>query len=188
MPKILLHSCCAPCGGQVINELKAQGFEVTVFFYNPNIFPIEEYEIRKNEIEKFCQSQNVEFIAEDYNHKKWLEFIKGLEKEPEGGPRCFKCYEFRLQETAKYAKENNFEYFASTLSISPHKNAEKINEIGREVVFSLLTGDVMPHLIFYEADWKKHDGFKKSCELSKTHNFYRQKYCGCEFSFHLSTL
>lgn len=175
MSKILLHSCCAPCGGQVINELKSQGFAVTVFFYNPNIFPIEEYEIRKTEIENFCQKENIEFLAGDYEHEKWLEFVSGLENEKEGGARCFKCYEFRLQKTAEYAKENNFDYFTSTLSISPHKNASKINEIGNTLA--------QKHNIkFLEADWKKHDGFKKSCELSKAHNFYRQQYCGCEFS------
>lgn len=175
MSKILLHSCCAPCGGQVINELKSQGFAVTVFFYNPNIFPLEEYKIRKSEIAKYCQKENIEFLAGEYAHEKWLAFIKGLEKEKEGSFRCFKCYEFRLQETAKYAMEHGFDYFASTLSISPHKNASKINEIGNELAEK-------HHIKFFTADWKKNDGFKKSCELSKTHNFYRQKYCGCEFS------
>jgi len=175
MPKILLHSCCAPCGGHVINELKNRGFKVTVFFYNPNIFPIEEYEARKQEIAKFCQDQKIEFIIGDWAHKKWLTFVRGLEQEPEGGERCFKCYEFRLMETANYAKNNNFEYFASTLAISPHKNAEKINQIGGGLAQKY-------GLKFYEADWKKQDGFKKSCLLAKEHNFYRQNYCGCEFS------
>lgn len=175
MPKILLHSCCAPCGGQVITELRKQGFEVTVFFYNPNIFPFEEYEIREKEIEKFCQSQNINFIKGDWNHQDWLEFIKGGEKEQEGGMRCIKCYEFRLEKISKYAQENNFDYFASTLSISPHKNAFKINEVGRQLAQKY-------KINFYEADWKKHDGFKKSCQLSKKYNFYRQTYCGCEFS------
>jgi len=159
----------------VIEELKNRGFKVTVFFYNPNIFPFEEYETRKREIEKFCQNCSVNFIESDYDHKEWLDFIKGLEREKEGRNRCFKCYEFRLLKTAEYAKENNFDYFASTLSISPHKNAAKINEIGREVAQKHQEK-------FYEADWKKQDGFKKSCQLSKEHNFYRQNYCGCEFS------
>lgn len=206
MPKILLHSCCAPCGAYVIEELKNRGFVVTVFFYNPNIFPASEYELRKKEIENFCQIENIKFVEGNYEHKNWLEFIKGLEKEPEGGERCFKCYEFRLRETAKHSQENDFDYFASTLSISPHKNAEKINQIGRGlasiVSSSLPTGAKMlinvqnassqppqmrgketgGNLKFYEADWKKQDGFKKSCLLAKENEFYRQNYCGCEFS------
>ncbi len=191
MEKILLHACCAPCAAYVIQELGRRGFQVTTFFYNPNIYPYEEYLRRKNEIEKYCRKKAVEFIEMEDNHDKWREelykmyakprFLKPAEiwskiaEEPEGGERCGICYKIRLTAAAEFAAQNNYKIFDSTLSISPHKNFEKIKQIGDELAKKY-------NLKFYGENWKKRDGFKKSCELSRHEGFYRQNYCGCEFS------
>ena len=173
--KILLHSCCAPCGGQVINELKKEGHEVAVYFYNPNIYPEDEYDLRLNEVKRFTEKLGVKLFEGKYNHDEWLELTKGLENEPEKGERCKKCFMHRLGEVAQKAQEENFDAFASTLTISPHKPAEMINQIGREFA-------EFYNLKFIDTIWRKHDGYKKSCELSSKENFHRQDYCGCEFS------
>lgn len=175
--KILLHTCCAPCGAHVIQALQNNGFEVSCFFYNPNIHPIIEYEKRRTEIMAYLSKlKQLAIIAGDYEVEKWFRLIKGLEQEPERGRRCQVCYRLRLEKTAQIARENNFAYFASTLSVSPHKDALAINQIGRSL------GDEYG-LNFYEADWKKKDGYKKSCEIAKEENFYRQRYCGCVYSW-----
>jgi len=175
MNNFLLHTCCAPCASYIIEELKNRDFNIAVFYYNPNIFPKKEYKIRKNEIEKFCKINKIKFFEEKENHKNWLEKTLGLKKEPEGGLRCEKCYQIRLEKTAEFAQQNGYKYFDSTLSISPHKNYEKIKLIGDKFAKKF-------NLNFYGQNWKKQDGFKKSCEISHQHNFYRQNYCGCEFS------
>jgi epoxyqueuosine reductase len=173
--RILLHACCAPCGGQVINELKRAGHDVSVYFYNPNIFPEDEYELRLKEVERYCNKLGVELIEGKYEHDEWLDFIKGLENEPERGARCEKCFQKRLSEVAQRASEEGFDAIASTLTISPHKPAEMVNNIGHEFADFY-------NLKFIDNIWRKNEGFKKSCKISEEEDFHRQDYCGCEYS------
>lgn len=176
MPKnFLLHICCAPCAGQVMQELKQRGFEITAYFCNPNIYPSAEHKVRRDEIKKYCLANKINFIEEKYKHMDWLNKVRGLEKEPEGGQRCAVCYQQRLELTAKFAQAKGFDVFDSTLSISPHKDFEKIRKIGDELAEKYDTQ-------YYGGNWKKKDGFKKACCLAREHGFYRQSYCGCEFS------
>ncbi|MBI5077511.1 epoxyqueuosine reductase QueH [Candidatus Falkowbacteria bacterium] len=173
--KILLHDCCAPCGAFVVQELIKNGHEVMVYFYNLNIFPEDEYKSRLSEMERYCKKNNIPLIVGQYVHNEWLESVRGLENESEGGQRCEKCFLQRLNETAQKAMEEKFDGFATTLTISPHKPAEVINKIGRELA-------EFYGLKFIDTVWRKADGFKKSCALSAKENFHRQNYCGCEFS------
>ncbi|MDO5574004.1 MAG: epoxyqueuosine reductase QueH [bacterium] len=172
--KLLLHSCCAPCSSYVLAYLK-QYFDITVFYYNPNIMPEEEYQKRLSEQKRLLQEAyaEVQFIEGHYEPAVFHKMARGLEQEPEGGARCFRCYELRLRETARLAKENGYDYFATTLSISPHKNATKLNEIGERVGAE----NGIPHL---PSDFKKKEGYKQSIELSKKYHLYRQIYCGCQ--------
>jgi len=174
MKKILLHSCCAPCSAHVIQELQKK-YEVTLFYFNPNIFPEEEYQKRLREALNYLQKIKVDLIEGEYDHNLWLEKIKGYENEPERGKRCQICYQYRLEKTAQKAQELGFDVFCSTLSISPHKDAQMINKIGLE-----LSEQYNTH--YLESDWKKQEGFKKACGISREEGFYRQEYCGCEFS------
>lgn len=175
---VLLHSCCAPCSSYVLSYLNKY-FNITVFYYNPNITNKEEYLKRKQEqirlISELPAINKINILDADYNPGKFFEISKGLEDCREGGERCFKCYELRLEATAKAAKENNFDYFCTTLTISPLKNAQKINEIGH------MLGDEY-RIPFLPSDFKKKEGFKKSIELSSQYNLYRQNYCGCIYS------
>jgi hypothetical protein len=173
--KLLLHICCAPCGGQVIAELKKTGHAVTAYFYNPNIFPAEEYRLRFDEVKKYCAAENIPLLEGEYRHDEWLEKMIGLEGEPERGRRCEVCFTLRLNELVQVASEQGFEAVATTLTISPHKSAALINEIGREV--AELYG-----LSFIDEVWRENDGFKNSCRLAAERGFHRQNYCGCEFS------
>lgn len=173
-PQLLLHTCCAPCSAYVA-ELLQPDFEVTLFYYNPNIYPTEEYAKRRDELKVYAKRRNLPFIEVPYEPAVWEKAVQGLEQEPEGGARCRKCYELRLRETAKYAAGNHFTHFASTLTISPHKNATWINELGQELAQKL-------GITFLVADFKKDEGFKKACELSRQEGFYRQNYCGCQYS------
>ena len=173
-PKLLLHSCCAPCSSAVIERLKPD-FDVTVFYYNPNIYPQVEYERRREEQIMYCQKIGVAVIVGDYVPSNFSAAIRGQEHMPERSPRCFSCYKFRLEKTADLAKEKGFEYFTTTLSVSPHKNANWINEIGK----SLETDSCK----FSESNFKKQNGYLRSLQLSKENGFYRQDYCGCEMSF-----
>lgn len=179
VPKLLLHSCCAPCSSYVLEYL-SQYFYITVLYYNPNIYPEEEYYKRVEEQQRFINSINtvypVEFIEGRYETNKFYEICKGLEKEKEGGKRCEKCFKLRLTEAAIYAKNLCCDYFATTLTISPLKNAKLINEIGESISKEY---DVK-HL---PSDFKKKNGYKRSVELSKEYDLYRQDYCGCVFSF-----
>jgi predicted adenine nucleotide alpha hydrolase (AANH) superfamily ATPase len=172
-PKILLHSCCAPCLTHPLEELQ-KDFEVVLFFYNPNIHPREEYEMRLTEAKRYCLGK-CEILEEKYDPEVWFEKIKGFENEPERGARCRICYEMRLAKTAEFAAKSGFQFFATTLSISPHKNADWLNEIGQKLSSKY-------KIKFLESNWKKCDGFKKSLELSKSANLKRQNYCGCVFS------
>ena len=178
VPSLFLHSCCAPCSSYVIEYL-SDYFEITVFYYNPNIFPDEEYRHRVLEqqalIRQIPQKYPVSFVEGDFDPERFYEMAKGLERIPEGSERCFRCYRLRLEQTAKLAAERGFDYFCTTLSISPLKNAQKLNEIGMEL------GDVYG-IPWLPSDFKKKNGYKRSVELSALYGLYRQDYCGCVFS------
>jgi len=178
LPRLMLHSCCAPCSSYVIEYLNPY-FNITVLYYNPNISPVEEYEKRKAEqirfIKEFDSVNPVHICDCDYDGKKYEEAIKGLENEPEGGLRCVKCFYLRLEETAKTAKKLNFDYFCTTLSISPLKNAELLNKIGKSLSEKY-------DIKYLPSDFKKREGYKRSVELSKKYNLYRQNFCGCVYS------
>lgn len=173
--KLLLHTCCAPCSAGVFFQLNPL-FNITAFFYNPNIYPFTERKKREKENQKFCQKYNIPFVhLKTKNNQEWFEKIIGLEQEPEGRQRCLICYTIRLEKTAEYAFLNGFEFFATTLTISPYKKALAINQIGRQIAKKY-------KLKFYEADFKKNGGFQKGLEIAKRNNLYRQNYCGCKYS------
>ncbi|NQU77605.1 epoxyqueuosine reductase QueH [Candidatus Falkowbacteria bacterium] len=191
--KLLLHVCCATCLAGVLSQLKE--YKVTCFFYNPNIHPSEEYQKRLNDVASQCKKLNIPLIQGYYDKDRWFELTKGHERDPEGGTlsvpirhakragqRCHICYTMRLEQTALYGRRDagvspagNFDLFTTTLTISPHKKAEVINKIGRNLAKKYKTK-------FLPKDFKKHDGFKHACEIAKKENFYRQNYCGCVFS------
>ncbi len=177
-PGLLLHSCCAPCSTYVLEYLSGF-FNISILYYNPNIYPESEYYFRKEEQKKLIENmaliEKVGFIPISYESEKFYEAIKGLENEPEGGERCKKCFEIRLKKAAEIAKEYNLEYFTTTLTISPHKNAEVLNRIGNDI------GEKY-NIKYLLSDFKKREGYKRSTELSKNYNLYRQDYCGCVFS------
>lgn len=178
IPNLLLHSCCAPCSSYVIEYL-SNYFNITIYYYNPNISPVEEYNKRKQEqikfINEFKSTNKLNIIDVDYNYDDFLNITCGLENEPEGGSRCNKCYLLRLEETAKKAKQLNYDYFATTLTVSPYKNSKKLNEIGYLL-------EQKYNIKYLCSDFKKKDGYKRSIELAKEYNLYRQNYCGCIFS------
>ena len=177
-PTLFLHACCAPCSSYVLEYL-SQYFEITVFFYNPNISSVEEYSKRVAEIRRLIAEMSfahpVHIEEGTYDPQVFYEMAKGLEDVPEGGERCFRCYRLRMEEAAKLAKEGGYDYFTTTSSISPLKNAQKINEIGEELAEIYK----VPHLT---SDFKKKNGYKRSIELSAEYELYRQNYCGCAFS------
>lgn len=178
VPTLFLHSCCAPCSSYVLEYL-SEYFRITVFYYNPNIYPDEEYYKRVREqkdfIVKFPAKHSIDFVEGSFDKETFYEMAKGLEDVPEGGERCFSCYELRLMEAAKYAKERKMDYFTTTLSISPLKNATKLNEIGQRL-------EQEYGVRYLVSDFKKKNGYKRSVELSKEYGMYRQDYCGCVFS------
>lgn len=173
-PKLLLHICCVGCGAYVAQVLKKE-FKISLFFYNPNIWPREEYEKRREEAVRVAEEYKLDLVISDYDHGAWLKKIKGHEHDPEKGARCLICYEDRLQTTARKAQALGFDYFTTTLTVSPHKVAQAIMKSGKELAVSY-------NVIFLDQDFKKQDGFKKASQLSKELNLYRQNYCGCEFS------
>ena len=177
-PSLLLHSCCAPCSSYVLEYL-APYFDITDFYYNPNISPQKEYEDRCEELKRLIGamglSKQVTFVEGAYTPEKFFEMAKGMELLPEGGERCFQCYEMRLRESAKLAKELGMDYFATTLTISPLKNAAKLNEIGEALAKEYGVN-------YLASDFKKKNGYKRSVELSAEYELYRQNYCGCIFS------
>ena len=177
-PSLLLHSCCAPCSSYVLEYL-APYFTICDFYYNPNISPKKEYEDRKEELVRLINemglSTQVTFLEGTYQPEEFFAMAKGLEDLPEGGERCFRCYEMRLRESAKIAKEQGAEYFATTLTISPLKNAQKLNEIGEKLAEEY-------GVKYLPSDFKKKNGYKRSVELSAQYELYRQNYCGCVFS------
>lgn len=174
-PKLLLHSCCAPCSSYVIDYLH-KFFDITIFYYNPNISPKEEYDKRKEEQIRFIKNyDDIKFMDCDYDNELYNELIKGLENEPERGSRCTVCFKLRLEKTADAAINNNFDYFGTTLTVSPYKNANLINEIGQTIAKE-------NNIYWLYSDFKKNDGYKKSIEFSKEYELYRQDYCGCIYS------
>ena len=183
VPTLLLHSCCAPCSSYCMEYLR-QFFDLTVFYYNPNITQQSEYRLRAEEEKRLIRAFNelptedgrtIKIMEGDYEPERFLEMAKGLEQCPEGGERCFRCYELRLRKTAEKAKELGFDFFTTTLTISPLKNAAKLNEIGMQLAKEL---DVN----WLVSDFKKKNGYKRSIELSQQYHLYRQNYCGCGFS------
>lgn len=178
VPTLLLHSCCAPCSSYVLEYL-SQYFKITVFYYNPNIYPESEYRKRVQEQQTLIAEMQVKypvsFLEGTYDKERFYEMAKGMEEMKEGGVRCFQCYELRLRETARIARDEGFDYFTTTLSISPLKNAAKLNEIG-----GALAEEYGVQYLF--SDFKKKNGYKRSIELSEVYGLYRQDYCGCEFS------
>jgi len=202
--KLLLHICCANCGTVPIEQLKHK-YSLILFWYNPNIYPhtklipcvfwkyfqnisklfnqkfgmgvnhLSEYEKRLADVKKLAKIYNIDLIVSNNGFKKWNKLVKGLEKEPEQGKRCDVCFKMRMEKTAQTAKKKGFDFFATTLTIGPQKKAKTINQIGKEL-------ETKYKINFYSADFKKKDGFKKSLELSKKYNFYRQNYCGCIYS------
>lgn len=178
IPTLLLHSCCAPCSSYVLETLSTY-FSITIFYYNPNITDEDEYKKRVNEQKNFINQlslkNKITFIEGDYVPKAFYDTIRGYEKLGEGSERCFKCYNLRLEATAKKAKELGYDYFTTTLSISPYKNSKVLNELGEHLASKY-------NISYLYADFKKKNGYKRSIELSKIYNLYRQDYCGCIYS------
>ena len=178
VPRLLLHSCCAPCSSYVLEYL-SRYFEITVFYYNPNIYPESEYSKRIIEQQRLIDEMNVKhpisFVAGEYEKERFYDIAKGLEDVKEGGERCMRCYELRLREAAELASKGEYDYFTTTLSISPLKNAKKLNEIGERLAEEY-------GVTYLNSDFKKKNGYKRSTELSKEYGLYRQDYCGCVYS------
>lgn len=172
--KLLLHSCCAPCSTTCIERLK-EYFDLTVYYYNPNIDGEEEYNKRAEEQKRLCDILGVGYIIEKYSPDEFYHAVKGYEQESEGGSRCKICFHLRLDKTARFAKENGYKYFATTLTVSPLKNAKLINDVGEEV-------GKKANINYLQTDFKKRSGYLRSIELSKEYELYRQNYCGCKFS------
>ncbi len=174
--EILLHSCCAPCAGEVMLAVQASGIEQTVFFYNPNIHPIEEYELRKEENKRYCDKLKLPFIDADYDKDNWFDRVKGLENEPERGKRCTVCFDMRFERTALYAREHDFSVISSTLGISRWKNMEQINDAG------VRAASRYPEMTYWTFNWRKQGGSQRMIELARQEAFYQQEYCGCVYS------
>jgi predicted adenine nucleotide alpha hydrolase (AANH) superfamily ATPase len=171
---MLLHVCCGPCSTYVIDKLSPE-YDLTCFYYNPNIYPKKEYLRRMREFRSFANKMGIGFAAGDYEFDEWFSLTHELKDEKEGGERCDVCYKIRLEKTAEYAAEHDFKHFATTLSVSPRKKADVINRLGSEIADR-------QNLDFLEADFKKEDGFKRSVEMSKSESMFRQDYCGCFYS------
>ncbi|MCK5580039.1 MAG: epoxyqueuosine reductase QueH [Candidatus Omnitrophica bacterium] len=174
--KLLLHTCCAPCCGGIIETLLENEIDFTLFFYNPNIHPQEEYELRKNEIKRFADKKNIAFVDADYDPDTWLSRVHGLDAEPERGARCSICFDIRLGRTAKYADKHGFDVFATSLGISRWKDLEQVNQSGLRAV------PEYSDTVFWPHNWRKDEGSLRSIATAKQENFYRQKYCGCVYS------
>lgn len=172
--KLLLHACCAPCAGYVIEKL-ARDYNLGIYYYNPNIYPEEEYFRRRNELEKYCAKLQLLFIEEPYDYREWEQSILGLEHEPEKGRRCDQCFKLRLEKAALYAASNDYGHLTTTLTISPHKTSSKIIEIGKEI-------SSKHNIYFLSEDFKKNHGYQISSDIAKRENFFRQAYCGCYYS------
>jgi len=174
--KVLLHSCCAPCSGEVMEAMQASGLDITVYFYNPNIHPREEYDLRKIENIRFAEKMRIPFIDADYDSDRWFERVRGLEWEPERGVRCTQCFDMRFERTALFGHENGFNIFTSCLGISRWKNMEQINDCGRRAAARY------EGMRYWDYNWRKAGGANRMIEISKREEFYQQEYCGCIYS------
>jgi predicted adenine nucleotide alpha hydrolase (AANH) superfamily ATPase len=174
--RVLLHSCCAPCSGEVMEAMTKVGISYTIFFYNPNIHPREEYELRKTENIRFAEKSGIAFVDADYDTDNWFARVKGLEWEPERGARCTSCFDMRFERTALYAVEHEFRVFTSCLGISRWKNMEQINGCGQRAAAR------WPGLQYWIYNWRKKGGSSRMLEISKREQFYQQEYCGCIYS------
>lgn len=190
MEKVLLHTCCAPCSSAIIEWMLANGWQPTIFYCNPNIYPEEEYRIRKEECTRYAQALGLEIVDDDYDHGSWLEHVKGMENEPERGPRCLQCFRYRLLRTARYALENGFTIMTTTLASSRWKSLEQIDAAGHWAVEQALSEAAArsdgessaPRLEWWERNWRKGGLQQRRQEIIKEYGFYNQLYCGCEFS------
>ena len=178
MAKVLLHACCAVCASHPYFLLKELGYDVTIYFYNPNIYPAEEYKRRLNELKNFSVIHHIPLLIEEKSYDYWLNLVKGYEKEPEKGNRCTICFVERLSKTQQTALKEGFDFYTTTLTVSPHKNSKQIFEAAKTVA----KNSKIPTIPFLEIDFKKQNGFLKASKLADEYGFYRQKYCGCEFS------
>ena len=176
MEKVLLHTCCAPCSGAIIEWMLANGYTPTIYYCNPNIYPFEEYLVRKQECTRYAQSLGLEIVDADYDHASWLSCVKGLESEPERGARCLECFKMRLLSAARYASQHGFTLFTSTLDSSRWKRHEQIVEAGQ------WAASQFPGLTFWDKNWRQGGLQERRSQIIKEQNFYNQRYCGCEFS------
>ncbi|MFA6599556.1 MAG: epoxyqueuosine reductase QueH [Candidatus Omnitrophota bacterium] len=174
--RVLLHVCCAPCCCSILESLKKEGYDLTVFFYNPNIHPVDEYEIRKLEVIRYADKMGIPVVDGDYDTAVWLELTKGLENEPERGKRCDVCFARRMDVTAAYAHKHGFKAFTSSLGISRWKDFDQVTRAGRKAASRY------PGLEYWAENWRKKDGTRRMTEITKEENFYRQFYCGCMYS------
>lgn len=188
--KILLHTCCAPCSGAIIEALLKEGLPPTIFYCNSNIYPLQEYEIRKNECTRFARECGLEIVDDDYNHRDWLGCTAGLENEPERGGRCLECFKYRLLRSARYALANGYDTLTTTLASSRWKSLDQINTAGRWAVEKALAEyreshpecAELPALEWWDRNWRKGGLQERRGQIIKEKNFYNQTYCGCEFS------
>jgi predicted adenine nucleotide alpha hydrolase (AANH) superfamily ATPase len=174
--KVLLHSCCAPCSGEIMEAMHAAGIDYTIFFYNPNIHPFREYELRKHENIRYAEKFHVPFVDADYDRDDWFARAKGMENEPERGIRCTMCFDMRLERTALYAHEHGFPVMTSSLGISRWKNMQQVNDCG------IRAASRYPGLVYWDYNWRKGGGSARMVEISKREHFYQQEYCGCIYS------
>ena len=184
---VLLHTCCAPCSSAIIEALMQNGITPVIYYCNPNIYPQEEYEIRKNECTRYAQSLGLEIVDADYDHENWLDAVKGMENEPERGGRCLKCFKLRLLRTAQYASERGIKVITTTLASSRWKSLDQINEAGRwacQQPILLRRSSAAPHdeIIWWDQNWRKGGLQERRLQIIKEYDFYNQLYCGCEFS------
>lgn len=175
-PKILLHTCCAPCSGAIVEYMLENGMRPTIYYYNPNIYPFEEYLVRKNECTRYAQSLGLEIVDEDWNHREWLSCVRGHENEPERGARCLECFRMRLLEAARYAHEHGYDVLTSTLDSSRWKRHDQIVEAGQWAVAQF------PGLTFWDRNWRQGGLQERRGQILREQGFYNQQYCGCEFS------
>ncbi len=178
--KVLLHTCCAPCAGALIESMQTAGIEVTLYYYNPNIYPQEEYIVRKNESESYAKRKRIPFVCGAYNPERWMELVKHFENEPERGKRCTLCFIHRLDQLAKYAFDNGFKVITSSLGISRWKDIEQITDCGREAA------KLYPEITYWDYNWRKGGGSQRMYEIAKHNHFYKQEYCGCLYSLNQS--
>jgi epoxyqueuosine reductase len=174
--KVLMHSCCAPCSGPLIEKIHNSGIELTLFFYNPNIHPLKEYELRKDENKRFADKLKIDFFDADYDVQEWFKRAKGMENEPERGVRCTMCFDMRFARTALYAYENNFKVITSSLGISRWKDMNQINNSGKNATKNY------EGVVYWDYNWRKDGGSSRMYELAKEESFYKQEYCGCIYS------